>query len=89
MAKTVPRDYRVKPGAWGESKLRVQIMLTPTALAKVDEVADELRLTRAEVLERLVRTSSMNANTLKSVEAVDASKGDEASDRPLTPGGTP
>lgn len=58
----------MKPGVWGESKVRVQIMLTPTALAKVDEVAEELQLTRAEVLERLARTPCLNANTLRGAE---------------------
>ena len=74
MVNAVPRDYRVKPGTWGESKVRVQIMLTPTALAKVDGVADELHLTRAEVLERLVRTSDMDADMLKSKESNHADK---------------
>ena len=74
MIKTVPKDYRVKPGTWGESKVRVQIMLTPTALAKVDGVADELHLTRAEVLERMVRTSNMDADTLKIGESTHADK---------------
>ena len=61
MVRTVPKDYRVKPGAWGESKVRVQIMLTPTALSKVDEVADELHLTRAELLERVIRCGGLDA----------------------------
>lgn len=57
----MPRDYRVKPGTWGESKVRVQIMLTPTALSKVDEAADELRITRAELLERVIRGGGLEA----------------------------
>ena len=61
MSVTVPKDYRVKPGTWGESKVRVQIMLTPTALLKVDECADELHLTRAELLERVIRGGGLEA----------------------------
>lgn len=60
MLLTMPRDYRVKPGSWGESKIRVQIMLTPTALLEVDRVADELHLTRAELLERVIRNGGLD-----------------------------
>ena len=36
-------------------------MLTPTALLKVDEFADELHLTRAELLERVIRGGGLAA----------------------------
>ncbi len=69
MVKTlVPKDYRVKPGKWGESKQRVQIMLTPTAIELVDAIADKMELTRAEVIERLVRSKCLDVETLKQIE---------------------
>jgi hypothetical protein len=69
MVKTlVAKDYRVKPGKWGESKQRVQIMLTPTAIDLVDGIAEELELTRAEVIERLIRSKCLNVETLKEIE---------------------
>lgn len=69
MVKTlVPKDYRVKPGAWGESKQRVQIMLTPTAIERVDAIAEQMELTRAEVIERLIRSHCLNVETLKQIE---------------------
>lgn len=69
MVKTlVPKDYRIKPGKWGESKQRVQIMLTPTAIELVDAIADQMELTRAEVIERLVRSKCLDAETLKEIE---------------------
>ncbi|MEH1788396.1 MAG: hypothetical protein V7L23_23130 [Nostoc sp.] len=69
MVKTlVPKDYRIKPGKWGESKQRVQIMLTPTAIELVDAIADQMELTRAEVIERLVRSKCLDAETLREIE---------------------
>jgi metal-responsive CopG/Arc/MetJ family transcriptional regulator len=62
------RDYRVKPGSWGESKQRVQIMLTPTAIELVDTVAEKMELTRAEVIERLIRSKYLSIETLKQIE---------------------
>lgn len=64
MAILTLKDKRVAAGSWGESKQRVNVMLTPTAIAKIDEVANELDLTRSEVLERLARTECLNADDL-------------------------
>ncbi|MCC2693889.1 hypothetical protein [Nodularia sp. LEGE 04288] len=72
MVKTlVAKDYRVKPGTWGESKQRVQIMLTPTAIELVDAVAEKMELTRAEVIERLIRSQCLNVETLKEIVGDD------------------
>jgi hypothetical protein len=72
MVKTlVAKDYRVKPGKWGESKQRVQIMLTPTAIELVDAIAEQMELTRAEVIERLIRSKCLNLETLKEIAADD------------------
>lgn len=67
MIQPLPKDYRIKPGTWGESKIRVQIMLTPTALERVDAIADKLRLTRAEIFERLARTQCLDPDLLQSI----------------------
>jgi metal-responsive CopG/Arc/MetJ family transcriptional regulator len=71
------KDYRVKPNSWGESKLRVQIMLTPTAIERVDDVAEKLRLTRAEVIERLIRSECLDLETLRAIEGIEMDMGDE------------
>lgn len=64
----MPKDHRVAAGSWGESKQRVNIMLTPTATEKVDLVAEEMKLTRSEVLERLIRTHCLSVDVLKSIK---------------------
>jgi hypothetical protein len=61
------KDYRIKPGAWGESKQRIQIMLTPTAIERVDTIAAQLELTRAEVIERLIRSECLEPATLLAI----------------------
>jgi metal-responsive CopG/Arc/MetJ family transcriptional regulator len=71
MVKVLSKDYRVKPGAWGESKQRVQIMLTPTAIERVDALAETMKLTRAEVIERLIRSDCLDAETLLSIDGGD------------------
>jgi metal-responsive CopG/Arc/MetJ family transcriptional regulator len=61
------KDRRVKAGAWGETKQRVQIMLTPTAVQRVDAMAQQMQLTRAEVIERLVRSECLNPEVLRQI----------------------
>ena len=63
------KNIRVAPGVWGESKKRANIMLTPTALEKVDTVAEQMGLTRSEVLERLIRTHWLDSELLMDVGA--------------------
>lgn len=48
----IPRSEAKK---YGETKQRVQVMLTPTASGKLDEIADRLGISRSETLERLLR----------------------------------
>ncbi len=57
-------DIRVKPGSWGEPKKKATIMLTQTSLNLVDDIADEMGLTRSEILERVVRTCSFDREML-------------------------
>ena len=61
------KDKRVSQKSWGESKQRINVMLTPTAIGAIDGVADELGLTRSEVLERLARSESLNADELRKI----------------------
>ena len=63
------KDNRIAAGSWGESKQRVNIMLTPTAVEKVDHVAEELQLTRSEILERLIRSPCLESEILKEIES--------------------
>lgn len=48
----IPRSEAKK---YGETKQRFQIMLTPTALEKLEKIADRLGISRSEALERLLR----------------------------------
>lgn len=62
-------DPRAEMGKWGESKKRVQIMLTPTATSMVDAIASDMDITRSEVIERLIRTDCLKAELLKTISA--------------------
>ena len=62
------KDNRIAAGSWGESKQRVNIMLTPTAIDKIDGVAQQMELTRSEVLERLIRSPCLEPDLLANIE---------------------
>ena len=49
-------DNRTPAGFWGESKKRFQIMLTPTALERLEKVSKEYDMSRGEIIERLCRS---------------------------------
>ena len=66
--QVMPKDHRIAAGSWGESKQRINVMLTPTATEKVDRVAEQMELTRSEVLERLIRTHCLNMEILKEIK---------------------
>ena len=68
---TLPRPKKAEPGKYGETKNRYQFMLTGTASDKVDEMAEELGITRSEVLERLIRTECFDAKILSEVSVND------------------
>jgi hypothetical protein len=55
------RPERAEPGAYGETKKPKQFMITEWASEQMDKVADELGLTRSEVLERLIRCGGLEA----------------------------
>lgn len=74
MVLTVMSRERYAPaGKWGESKKRVNVMLTPTVTDRIDKVAEALGITRSEVLERLCRTDSLSANQLSKFDEILAS----------------
>lgn len=50
-----PRDYRSKPGEYGETKKQKQFLMTPVASEMLDLLADEYSTTRSDFLERVVR----------------------------------
>jgi predicted ArsR family transcriptional regulator len=57
--KVMARPRRAERDKYGETKQRYQIMLTETASAEVDRIADELGITRSEVFERMIRNGGL------------------------------
>lgn len=55
MLKVVARPKRAEWNKYGETKQRYQFMLTETASLEIDIAADELGITRSELIERVVR----------------------------------
>lgn len=55
MVVAVPRDYRSKPGEYGETKKQKQFLMTPSASEMLDELVSEYSTTRSDLLERVVR----------------------------------
>jgi hypothetical protein len=51
----VPRPKRAEKDKYGETKQRYQIMLTETASAELDKVSEQLRITRSELIEMVIR----------------------------------
>jgi len=52
------KGYPNKPGIpeiWDEVKKKVGIVLTPTAIAKLDELARHYGLSKSELIERIAR----------------------------------
>ena len=55
------RPERAEPGAYGETKKPKQFMITDWASGQLDKIADELGISRSEVLERLIRCGGLDA----------------------------
>ncbi|MGK7935018.1 MAG: hypothetical protein AB4206_04345 [Xenococcaceae cyanobacterium] len=49
------RTPRTGQKEYGEAKKKYQFMLTPTASQKLDDIADELNISRSEVFEQIIR----------------------------------
>jgi hypothetical protein len=55
MVVAVPKDYRSKPGEYGETKKQKQFLMTPTASDMLDSLVAEYSTTRSDFLERVIR----------------------------------
>ena len=55
----VPRRAEAK--LYGKAKVSKQFMITEHSLAAIDDLADELDLSRSETLERILRTFDRDA----------------------------
>ncbi len=51
----VPKDYRSKPGEYGETKKQKQLLMTPTASEMLNALVAEYNTTRSDFVERVVR----------------------------------
>lgn len=61
----VPRAKKSEPLKYGDKKERFQFLLTPEASAMLDRVSEQMRLTRSEILERLIRSDCLNSSKLR------------------------
>lgn len=57
----MPMPKRCDPGTYGETKKARQFLITPTSSKKLDEVAEELGITRSEVVEKMIRLGGLDA----------------------------
>ena len=60
MLIAVPRPKKSEPFKYGDKKERFQFLLTPEASTMLDNIAEQMRLTRSEILERLIRSDCLN-----------------------------
>jgi hypothetical protein len=75
MVLSVPRPKKAPAESYGEKKKNHSFMLTPTASEGVEELADACRLTRSELIERVIR----ELKTGKYNQILDAIKATEES----------
>ncbi len=61
MVLAMSKPERAERGAYGETKKPRQFMITDWASLEMDKVADQLGITRSEVLERLIRCGGLEA----------------------------
>ena len=61
MVQIVPRPIKSDPGIYGELKKQKQFMITETASDLLDAISDQTRLTRSEIIERLIRLADVDA----------------------------
>lgn len=61
MVQIVPRPKKADPGVYGELKKQKQFMITETASDLLDAISDQTRLTRSEIIERLIRLADVDA----------------------------
>lgn len=56
----MPRVRKAEPAVHGSTKKQFQFMLTVEASERIDEIADQLNISRSEVLERAIRAGSLD-----------------------------
>ena len=56
-----PVQRRAEAKLYGKAKVSKQFMITEQCLATIDDLADELSLSRSETLERILRTFDRDA----------------------------
>ena len=56
-----PVQRRAEAKLYGKAKVSKQFMITEHSLAAIDDLADELDLSRSETLERILRTFDRDA----------------------------
>lgn len=59
LTSTVPKKERPEEWIYNEKKIARQFMLTDTASAAIDQMAEELGISRSEVVERAARCDGM------------------------------
>jgi hypothetical protein len=57
----MPRPERAERGAYGETKKPKQFMITDWASDELEQIAEDLGITRSEVLERAIRCGGLDA----------------------------
>ncbi|MFB2767893.1 ribbon-helix-helix domain-containing protein [Pelatocladus sp. BLCC-F211] len=67
----MPRPKRAEKDKYGETKQRYQIMLTETASTELDNVAEELGITRSELVEKVIRQGLLRKVKLDLDEMID------------------
>ncbi len=74
MSIKMARPKRATRDQYGETKQRYQIMLTETSSLELDKVAEELGVTRSEVLEWMLRGGGLDiAKQYKTIQESMAS----------------
>lgn len=58
------RPKKSEPFKYGDKKERFQFLLTPEASNMLDSVAEQMRVTRSEILERLIRSDCLTCMKL-------------------------
>ncbi|MEH2252317.1 hypothetical protein [Nostoc sp.] len=67
----MPRPKRTEKDKYGETKQRYQIMLTETASLELDKISEELRITRSELIEKVIRQGLLRQVKLEPSEMTD------------------
>lgn len=61
MIYVMAKDIRSKPGIYGEYKKQKCFMITDWASDEIDKVAEELGMTRSDLIERTIRAGGLKS----------------------------